>query len=248
MNEIQYLKERLIFKDCSSEDKIFDAWTSSLGVDKCVEIYKNYFSIIQTKNITFAELFKFSEYDIALSEILFTLLRHEENYVKGFLCNVFNDYKVQIEERPSNYTKTKYYFKFPVGVNEYLDIRTFSYTEGPVDYYDALKTLDFGDVNLIMFHLPQNIISKFSSNPNILKELDETRKLRNYVYHHNMLFSLGKDALKAAVILVLKNLPNKKLKESFVSKINELSNKFSDLNKDVLIKINEKNQIAVFTY
>jgi hypothetical protein len=91
-----------------------------------------------------------------------------------------------------------------------------------------------------MFHLPQNIISKFSSNPNILKDLDETRKLRNYVYHHNILFSLGKDALKSAVILVLKNLPNKKLKESFINKINELSNKFSDLDDGVLININEK--------
>ena len=63
-----------------------------------------------------------------------------------------------------------------------------------------------------------------------------------------MLFSLGKDALKAAVILVLKNLPNKKLKESFINKINELSNKFCDLDKGVLIQINEKNQNAVFTY
>ena len=237
MKEFEYLHEKIIFSKDESDKKVFESWTSSLGVDKCVEICKNYFSIIKTKNVSFAEIFAFSNYDIALSETLFTLLRHQENYVKGFLCNVFNDYKVNIESRPSNYTKTKYYFKFPVGVNEYLDIRTFNYTEGPVDYYDALKTLDFGDVNLIMFHLPKTLISKFSSNPNILEELDQTRKLRNYVYHHNMLFSLGKNGLISAIELVIHNLPNTELKEIYINKINSLADKFNLLNEKILVKL-----------
>ena len=223
MNEIEFLKIKLQISE--NESKEFANWINMLGIDKCLEIYHNFVSVTNIEEPTFESVYSFYVYDTSLSEILFTLLRHSENHIKGFLSNVFNNYKVQIESRPSNYTKTKYYFKIPVGINEYLDIRTHNYDRGPVDYYDAIKTLDFGDVNLIMSHLPSSIISKFSSNSNIIKELDYTRKLRNYVYHHNLLFSLGLHELKEAIRLVLNNLPYDNLRIEYKEKINSLRNK-----------------------
>jgi hypothetical protein len=220
MNEVKYLKEKINVKDI--EEKEFLNWLKITGVDKCIEIYQNFIDNTLTKEVSFKNLFSFYNYDTKLSEILFTILRHQENYVKAFLCNVFNNYPVQIEERPSNYTKTKYYFKIPTKLNDFLDIRTYSYTKGPVDYYDAIKTLDFGDINLIFSHLDNKIVRKFSDNPNIISELDATRKMRNYVYHHNMLFSLGRDELIKSIIIVLKNLPNNEIKEIYIKKINEL--------------------------
>lgn len=172
--------------------------------------------------------------------------------VKAFLSNQFNDYKVQIEARPSNYSKTKYYFKIPVGVNKYLDIRTHNYEVGPIDYYDAIKTLDFYDVNLIMFHLPRSLVDKFSSNPHILDDLDKTRQLRNYVYHHNMLYSLGKEELKEAIILVLKNLPNEHLKGFYVDKINNLRfeghDRKDDIGDSISIYINKYDEEEIYKY
>ena len=223
MDEITYLKNKIKIKD--NDLSSFLEWTSLVGIDKCIEIYKNYINILNVTKPDFESLYTFYKYDIELSEILFTLLRHSENHIKAFLCNVFNNYPVQIEERPSNYTKTKYYLKIPVGVNKYLDIRTHNYKKGTVDYYDAIKTIDFGDLNLIMFHLPKEIILKFSTNENILDELDKTRQLRNYVYHHNMLFSLGEDELKLAINLVINNLPNEELETNYKNKINALRTK-----------------------
>ena len=236
MNEEKFLSKNLI----NINDKLFKEMIDFFGLDKCVEIYHNLANTIEEEPIDFQIFLDFAYYDIALSEILFTLLRHQENHIKAFLCNVFNDYKIQIESRPSNYTKTKYYFKIPVGVNEYLDIRTYSYEVGPVDYYDAIKTLDFGDVNLIMFHLPKKMIEKFSNNPNILDDLDKTRQLRNFVYHHNMLFSLGKDNLENVIKLVVNNLPNEDIKKFYVTKINSLKLKGIEENSYISKRITVK--------
>lgn len=252
MNEIKKLLDVIIFENKEEEMTMFDSWISFNGGDKCYEIYQNLSSVIQKKNIPLKQLITFSNYDLRLSEVLFTLLRLQENHVKAFLSNTFDDYPVQIEARPSHYTKTKYYFKIPVGVNEYLDIRTFNYEEGPVDYYDAIKTIDFGDINLIMFHLPKSIVNKFSKNPHILDDLDKTRKLRNYVYHHNILYSLGRDQLFNAVLLVLRNLPYRHQKEKYIKEINELcfinnGNKpFIDLDKLIYIDEDTKNEIINF--
>lgn len=241
MNELDFLRKHINI-DTKSEE-IFLEWTDSLGVDKCLEIYKNYVAATNKEKIDFKYLLAFYNYDIKLSEILFTLLRHSENHIKGFLCNTFNNYPVQIEVRPSNYSKTKYYFKIPTRANKYLDIRTFSYEEGPVDYYDAIKTLDFGDINLIMSHLPNNITQKFSNNIDIISDLDKTRKLRNYVYHHNLLFSMGGYELTNAIVLVLKNLPNVFLKNLYIKDIERLEN---ELNKEYSIKFTASNKEIIF--
>lgn len=234
MNEEKYLKEHLLNINNDSLKEITDFF----GLDKCIEIYHNLVDVINIEKIDFNIFLSFAYYDNALSEILFTLLRHQENHVKAFLCNVFNDYKVQIEARPSNYSKTKYYFKIPVGVNKYLDIRTHNYERGPIDYYDAIKTLDFYDVNLIMFHLPKSLVDKFSTNPHILDDLDKTRQLRNYVYHHNMLFSLGKEELEHSILLVINNLPNDSLKVLYKNKIDNIKLNISDKLINKLIKVN----------
>lgn len=236
---MRLMKEKLFLLSHLSnvDSKKLDEMIESFGLDKCIEIYKNLAKVIDLDEIEFQIFLDFAYYDIALSEILFTLLRHQENHVKAFLANQFNDYPVQIEARPSNYAKTKYYFKIPVGVNKFLDIRTHNYTHGPVDYYDAIKTLDFGDVNLIMFHLPESMIARFSNNPNILDDLDKTRQLRNYVYHHNMLYSLGKEELESSIQRVLINLPNQELKLFYLKKINSLSLKGDEKNKELYSKI-----------
>ena len=242
MNEEKYLRERLILAN-QKEEVVFNDFIKSFGLDKCVEIYHNLQRIINEEFIDFKKFFDFANYDMELSEILFTLLRYQENHVKAFLSNAFNNYKLTLEARPSNYTKTKYYLKFPVGVNKYLDIRTHVFDKGPVDYYSAIQTLDFGDVNLIMSHLPISLIAKFSDNKNIISDLGKTRKLRNYVYHHNMLFSLGKIELKNAIVLVLQNLPTPKLKDIYINKINELrykgQNRDKDIGSDIAITIDE---------
>lgn len=251
MNEEKFLKEKLEIKN-ESELKSFYDLVDALGLDKCVEIYHNLSRVTNEEYFSFFTYFNFHLYDTELSEILFTLLRHQENFVKAFLANVFNDYLVKIEARPSNYSKTKYYFKIPVDKNKFLDIRTFSYEYGPIDYYDAIKTLDFGDVNLIMSHLPPHLIDKFSTNPDIISDLDKTRKLRNYVYHHNLLFSLGKYELKQSIILVLRNLPNKSLKTHYINEINNLKlsgkNRSADLGDVICITIDDFDKEEVYKY
>lgn len=252
MNEIKKLLDVIIFANQEKEKIVFDNWIAFNGADKCYEIYQNLSTLIDQKKVEFKQLIAFANYDLKLSEVLFTLLRLQENHVKAFLSNTFDDYPVQIEARPSHYTKTKYYFKIPVGMNEYLDIRTFSYEDGPVDYYDAIKTIDFGDINLIMFHLPSSIVSKFSKNPDILDDLDKTRKLRNYVYHHNILYSLGRDQLYNAVLLVIRNLPYAHQKEKYINEINSLcfindgNEPFIDINKLIYISEKTKNEILNF--
>jgi hypothetical protein len=253
MNEVKKLLATIEFNDKEKEMPVFEEWISFNGADKCYEILNNLKELVVTNKINFVDLINFSNYELKLSEILFTLLRIQENHVKAFLSNTFDDYQVQIEARPSNYSKTKYYFKIPVGVNEYLDIRTFNYEEGPVDYYDAIKTIDFGDINLIMFHLPSSLIQKFSQNPDILDDLDKTRKLRNYVYHHNILFSLGKKELLNALTLTLRNLPYRRQRKEYIDKINCL--RFSgvvskkDIGSNIAITINDNlaKEIIDFT-
>ena len=242
MNEERYLRENIICTN-KKEQEGLNQLINDFGLDKCIEIYHNLDKLI-SKEVTFKSFFNFAALDVKLSEILFTLLRHEENHVKAFLCNIFNDYQIQIEERPSNYSKNKYYFKIPIGVNEYLDIRTYNYERGSIDYYDAIKTLDFYDVNLILSHLPTHLINKFSKNPNIIMELDKTRQLRNYVYHHNVLYSLTKENLKSSIILVLKNLPNKDLKSFYIKQINSLKS----INEEVKIYIDEYDEEEVYKY
>lgn len=250
MNEEKFLKENIVF-DNEKQVKVLNEVIASLGLDKSVEIYKNLTKVIKSK-IDFKTFFNFTYYDIELSEILFTLLRHQENHVKAFLSNVFNDCQIKIEARPSNYTKTKYYFKVPVDVGKTLDIRTYNYEVGPVDYYDMVKTLDFYDVNLILSHLPNHLIKRFSSNPDIISDLDKTRQLRNYVYHHNMLYSLGKEELKEAIILVLKNLPNEHLKGFYVDKINNLRfeghDRKDDIGDSISIYINKYDEEEIYKY
>ncbi len=234
-------------------EKLFYQWLTSLGYDKCLEIYNNYITLTKEKNkVSMFSLLQLTQYCYDLSSVLFSLLRQEEDYIKAFLCNTFNNYKVRIESRNSNYTKIKYYFKIPTNMeeSEFIDIRTFSYTYGPLDYYDAIKTLDFGDINLIMSHLSKNIISKFSTNPNIIKELERTRKLRNYVYHHNLLFSLGKDNLLNDIVMVIKNLPNESNKRYYISMINALryhgSNRSEDIGSNIAIFIDYDNEKDLF--
>ena len=71
----------------------------------------------------------------------------------------------------------------------------------------------------------------------ILDDLDKTRQLRNYVYHHNMLYSLGKSELESSIQRVLINLPNQELKLFYLKKINSLSLKGDEKNKELYSKI-----------
>lgn len=250
--EEKLLRESIEISDKTIE-KLFYQWLSSLGYDKCLEIYKNYVLLTnETGKVSLFSLLQLTQYCYDLSSILFSLLRQEEDYIKAFLCNTFNNYKVRIESRHSNYVKTKYYFKIPTNMkeSEFIDIRTFSYTYGPIEYYDAIKTLDFGDINLIMSHLSKSIISKFSSNPKIIKDLDRTRQLRNYVYHHNLLFSMGKDNLLDDIIMVIKNLPNENSKRYYISTINALrykgSNRSEDIGSSIAIFIDSEKEKEIF--
>ena len=236
MDEISYLRNRLEVKE--NEENRFQKYLLSLGIDKCIEMYEDITELIEFDQINFSIFEQFMIYDQKLSCILFSMLKNQENYVKAFLSNYFNNYRVQIEEREGGGAKTKYYFKIPVGKNEFLDIRTFSYEYGPVDYYDAIKTLDFGDINLIMSHLPTNIVEKFSDNPNIIFDLDNTRKLRNYVYHHNILFSLGKETLTKLIKIILKNIPDEKIKELYIKEINALKYNEDNTKIDERLTIN----------
>jgi len=244
-NDEKYLREKLIILN-KREEEFFINLINNNGYDKVIEFLTNYMRIVKVnEEIPLKDFMSYILYEYYLSEVLFTLLRVQEDLVKGYLSNVFNDVKINIEERPSNYMKTKYYFKIPYGGNRYLDIRTFSYEKGPVSFYDAIKTMDFGDVNVIMSHMPLNIISGFSKNPHVIEELDQTRKLRNYVYHHNILFSLGKALLVDAILLLIKNLPGDLLKESYIKEINEYKYK-QDVDEKILIQIGEKERKIIF--
>jgi len=210
------------------------------GIDKTLEFIRNFSKLTgQIDSINGEQLMKYIGYEYVLSDFLFKLLRVQEDQLKGFLCNTYNDYPVEIEERPSNYAKTKYYFKIPYGFNKFIDIRTFNYEEGPVDYYDALKTMDFGDVNIIFSHQDWNIIRKFSNNPNIIEDMDLTRRMRNYVYHHNILFSLGKKMLKDGIVMVLRNLPHDLVKQSFIDELKNIANEVFEEEKEL------RKQIAI---
>lgn len=247
-NELDFLKTVVIFN--KDEQEIFDAFISSCGIDKSLEIYHNYKRLTGETKVDVKTLVSFLGYEYQLSTILFSILRIHEDAIKAFLCNTFNGVKVNIESRPSNYSKTKYYFKIPVKNGSFLDIRTFSYNHGPVDYYDALKTMDFGDINLIMSKLDNRLLSRFSTNPNILKELDATRQIRNYVYHHNLLFSIDKKDLTNAIAFTLKNLPLPLQKSEYINLINSLrfqgENRDFDIGEKIAIEIDSDLEKLIF--
>ncbi|MCQ2815474.1 MAG: hypothetical protein MJ227_04325 [Bacilli bacterium] len=241
--------KKLFLIKTNNDKTLFNTWIKSLGLDKCQEIYNNYALLTdKTFNIRVRNIIDFTLYEYSLSELLYSILRIQEDCVKAFLANLNYGKVLNIESKPSNFSKTKYYFLFPYE-KEFLRIRTFNYTEGPVNYYDALKTLDFGDVNLIFFHLSKEQQQMFSNNENILDELDYTRKLRNYVYHHNILFSLGIERLKKSIILLLKNLPSERHKKYYINQINSLpfdpSTKIRLLNKNLVIHLdaNDRKEI-----
>lgn len=238
VDKLFLLKNNVIF---SSEEKdYFTNFLKTLGVDKCYEILCNYQRLSKEEKVPLKSLLDFLAYEYELSSVLYTVLRAQEDAVKAFLCNTFHNYPVSIESRPSNYCKTKYYFKIPVKNGQFLDIRTFSFTKGPVEYYEAIKTMDFGDVNLIMSKLDRNLLLNFSSNPNVIKELDKTRKIRNYVYHHNLLYAFEKNDLENGIAFIIKNLPFVNLKKDYIDLINNLRFKHDDYVYD----LNEK--IAVY--
>ena len=190
----------------SEEKRIFDAFVDLMGEDKCLEYAFNYSKITKKEVFGLQEFYEYINYEYDLASILFVILRIQEDLVKGFLANCFKRKMIDIEKRDSRYSKVKYYLKFPdLKHGGYLDIRTFNYEKGPVCYYDAIKYLDFGDINLIMSHLTDDYLEAFSNNKNIINDLDATRKIRNFVYHHNTLFSYGKKALKQAIIIILRN-------------------------------------------
>ncbi|MCQ2802849.1 MAG: Abi family protein [Bacilli bacterium] len=195
---------------------------SGIGIDKILELVDNYNSILSTTEpLKLKELECFINYEHTLASILYTLLRLGEDSLKAFLCNINQETKLQIESRPSNFSKTKYYFLFPSVNNEPLKIRTFNYTHGPVSYYDAIREMDFGDINLIFSHLPKQTQKLYSKDDDLLEQLDLTRKLRNYVYHHNLLFSLGKNVLERTINLLVNSIEVEELKKYFKKEINK---------------------------
>lgn len=248
IDKLKILNTDIIYEEKDKE--LFDDFLNELGVDKSYEILTNYQRVSEEKKVDLNMLLAFLGYEYALSSILYTILRGQEDSVKAFLCNTFHGYPVSIEKRPSNYSKTKYYFKIPVKNGKYLDIRTFNYTEGPVDYYDAVKTMDFGDVNLIMSHLDKNVLLKFSNNPNIINELDQTRKIRNYVYHHNLLYSFDKEDLEYGIAFIIKNLPFPELKKDYIDEINNLRYEGAirdfDIGEKIAIYLNDDLQKLIF--
>lgn len=255
-NELNNLKS-LIEVESDEEEENLKSWILMLGYNKCLEMRDNYISIIgeEQEKIPFKYLFTFSEYEYLLANVLFSLLRIQEDNVKAYLSNINIGKRISIESRPSNYSKTKYYFLFPVyrGDNNsrYLHIRT-NCSKGPVDYYHAIRSLDFGDVNLLFSHLSNSQIAAFSNNPEMISDLDRTRKLRNYVYHHNLLYSLGISRLKQSIILLLKNIPSASLKHHFIDVINKLSynesdNSYDDVAKKIAIHIDESDIKEIFS-
>ena len=248
IDKLKQLKTNVIFS--IEEKELFENFLMTLGVDKCYEIFKNYKRLSEEEKVELKMLLAFLGYEYELSSVLYTILRGQEDSVKAFLCNTFHDYPISVESRPSNYTKTKYYFKIPVKNGQFIDIRTFSYKKGPVSYYDAIKGMDFGDINLIMSKLDKRVLVKFSDNPNIIDELDKTRQIRNYVYHHNLLFSFDKEELEYGIAFIIKNLPFASLKSSYVDYINGLRYKGEerdfDIGEKIAIYLNDDLQDLIF--
>ena len=189
----------------------------------------------------------FGNYENELSEILFIILREQENHLKGYLNKVYNNYQVPIESRTSysSSNKLKYYFKVPVANHKTIDLRT-SETKRSIDFYDMINTLDFGSINTIFMNQSPSIIKGFSSDPNIVEELDYVRRMRNYVYHHNLLYSLGKDVLKQSIFFLIKSLPFKADRELFVKRINELRykspNRDHDIGEEIAITFSKEEE------
>lgn len=224
--ELKDLKTFIDVRDAEEEDYLI-GWIMLFGYKKCIEMRNNYLRVLgdSQEKVPFSYLLAFSEYEYLLADILFSLLRIQEDAVKAYLSNLNIGKKVNVESRPSNYSKTKNYFLFPVSKGDhnsrYLHIRT-NYTRGPVDYYEAIRSLDFGDVNLLFSHLSSSQIEKFSNNPEIINDLDRTRKLRNYVYHHNLLYSMDTERLKHSIVLLIKNVPSSLIRKQYIDLINKL--------------------------
>lgn len=224
------LLDELIITKTINEKERFEVLKGAFGIDKLLELYNNYISVMpEQKSIRLNELEYFISYEHSLASVLYTILRIGEDSLKAFLCNLNLNKKLEIESRPSNFTKTKYYFLFPCKKKEPLKIRTFNYTSGPVNYYDAIREMDFGDINLVFSHLSKSEQSLYSQSENIVEGLDLVRKLRNYVYHHNLLFSLGKNTLERTINELINSIELTKTKKYFTKVINKIS-KSSHLN------------------
>ena len=91
MDEISYLRNRLEVKE--NEENRFQKYLLSLGIDKCIEMYEDITELIEFDQINFSIFEQFMIYDQRLSCILFSMLQNQENYVKAFLSNYFNNYR-----------------------------------------------------------------------------------------------------------------------------------------------------------
>ena len=143
MNKDELVNSKVIATTALQKDRLAKL-KNGIGIDKILELVDNYNSVLSSCNpITLKELENFINYEHTLASILYTLLRLGEDSLKAFLCNINQETKLEIESRPSNFSKTKYYFLFPSVNDEPLKIRTFNYTHGPVSYLvkDYFRTL-----------------------------------------------------------------------------------------------------------
>lgn len=217
-----------------------------IGVNK----YKKYYSVVQKKTniVTFNHIKACAIYDFKLSELLFSLLKHFENYLRATILNNFQNIELNIEKhitQLSNLFGTegvleKKYFK---------KIWNKKILKNKCLLSDFINGSTLGVIIKIYLIMDKGFVvfedDCFKSNINSIG------RLRNDIYHHNVLLDdnfnnkcyikgIEKKDIKSNVINLFRYLPSSSIKIKYIEYIKELENKYNK-NFNYVIKFDKKD-------
>lgn len=212
-------------------------WLEMIGTYK----YSKYYNVLfnETAEITFDDLKNCAKYDFNLSRILFTMLKHCENYLRATITSSIDDFvlnEVNCQEIIGNKFGARLGPNFKVYWHLSLNFESSFYK-----YLDAsaLSTI-------IAYYLalpPARIIFDLEE---VRKNLFLVKDLRNHVYHHNCLLddmSINNN-LKSQIILLFRYLPSPSTRRRYIASIEEeLDRVGAEYNYPIHFSPKEKDEI-----
>lgn len=252
--EIEKFVNRIIYNKENKENqrKELVHWVEMIGTHK----YEKYYKIIENeaKAVSFDDIKSCAIYDFDLSELMFSLLKHFENYLRATIMNECED----VELNPKT---------FSIEISKAIG-RT-SKDIMKLNYYDwnkrtmkkrcsLSKFIDLSSLGITVkcyLILPEKYIlfekEYFQDN------IKSIKNLRNYIYHHNILindefnnkcyiYHKATEDLKSNVINLFRYIPSRKTRQKYLDKVMDIQKKvtkdykyvikFSEVEKEYIME------------
>lgn len=236
----QKLMDNIIFKNKDEENKL-KIWCEYIGYNRYISIcdfIKNEFKLDKVK---YQDLVEIVKYDFKLADIIFSVIKFIEYYLRATISNKYGDYKLDKKEYLYQIT---YFFtggkkKIP------CDIKYDSKLKNSCTLDEYLFTSTLNTLIKIFKCLPDNILNNFKFEGRKLEEdLDLINKIRNDISHGRTLIEKNVN-LSKKLITVFVYIPSLSIKDRFLQSLKEvyevLNNNIStgDMLKNSSIDISE---------